>query len=754
MSDILNLSRRGFLKGMVTTGALVLSVRIFPGSLLAEEAAYAGTHADHAAFHPSVYFGIDSDGTVYIVAHRSEMGTGIRTSLPLVLADELDADWKRVKLEQAIGDARYGSQETDGSQSIREFYDAMREAGATARLMLTRAAARQWNVPEQECRADLHTIVHSPSGRKAGYGELTTAAAKLPVPDKKELQFKPPSQWRYIGKGMASYDLSHLVTGQAVYGMDARIEGMVYASVEHPPVLGGSIKSYDDKAALQVPGVRQTIPIPTFKPPHEYQALGGVAVIADNTWAAFQGRKKLNIAWDNGPHSVFNSEEFKKEMQATARKPGKAARNEGDVEAGFAKGGKILEADYYVPLLAHASMEPPVAVADYRDGKLTAWAPTQDPQATQDAVSKALGIAKENVICHVTLLGGAFGRKSMPDYIVEAALLSKKLGRPVKVVWTREDDIKFDYFHAVAAMYIKAAVDDKGMPSAWLQRSVFTPIPSTFDASATYGGDDELGMGWTDIPFDVPNLRVENGPAAAHVRIGWLRSVANIYHGFAVQSFMDELAHNAGRDPLQYLLALIGRPRILDLKATKYSNYGADYQKFPIDTARLRRVVEVAAEKAGWGKRKLEKGRALGIAAHRSFATYVASVVEVEVTPQGEVHIPRVDTALDAGLVVNPEITRAQFQGANVFGASLALMGEITARNGAIEQSNFNDYPVCRINEAPRESNVYIVESSAPPAGVGEPGVPPFAPALCNAIFAATGKRIRELPISKTNLKA
>lgn len=754
MSDILNLSRRGFLKGMVTTGALVLSVRFLPNGLLAEGAGYSGTHADHVTLHPSVYFGIDTDGTVYIVAHRSEMGTGIRTSLPLVLADELDADWKRVKIEQAIGDARYGSQETDGSQSIREFYDAMREAGATARLMLTRAAAQHWNVPESECRAELHNIVHASPIRKLGYGELTLAAAKLPVPDKKELQFKPPSAWRYVGKGMVSYDLSQLVTGQAVYGMDAHMDNMVYASVEHPPVLGGTIKSYDDKAALQVPGVRQTIPIDTFKPPHEYQALGGVAVLADNTWAAFQGRKKLNITWDNGPHAVFDSDAFRKEMQATARKPGKAVRNEGDVDANFAKGGKVLEADYYVPLLAHASMEPPVAVADFRDGKLTAWAPTQDPQATQDAVSKALGIAKENVICHVTLLGGAFGRKSMPDYIVEASLLSKKVGRPVKVVWTREDDIKFDYFHAVAAMYMKAAVDDKGMPTAWLQRSVFTPIPSTFDASATYGGDDEMGMGFTDIPFDIPNLRVENGPAAAHVRIGWLRSVANIYHAFAVQSFMDELAHAADRDPVEYLLALLGRQRILDLKATKYPNYNADYQKFPIDTARLRKVVEVVAEKSGWRKRRLAKGRGLGIAVHRSFVTYAASVVEVEVTPQGEVHIPRVDTALDAGLVVNPEITRAQFQGANVFGASLALMGEITAKNGVIEQSNFNDYPVARINQAPRENNIYIVESTAPPAGVGEPGVPPFAPALCNAIFAATGKRIRELPVSKTSLKA
>ena len=755
MSGIANVSRRGFLKGMISAGALVLSVRVFPEVLwtAAAEPGYAGTHVDHAALHPSVYVGIDTDGTVYIVAHRSEMGTGIRTSLPLVLADELDADWKRVKVEQAIGDASYGSQDTDGSHSIRQFYGAMREAGATTRLMLTQAAAQQWKVPVKECECDLHCVVHRGSARRADYGQLTLLAAKLNVPDNKELQLKPPSAWRYVGKGMVSYDVEDLCTGRAQYGMDARMDGMVYASVEHPPVLGGKVKSYNDKQALKVPGVRQTATIEPFKPPHGNQALGGIAVIADNTWAAFQGRKKLSIDWENGPNAIYESDEFKKELQATARKPGKVVRSVGDVDAGFAKGGKIVEAEYYVPHLAHASMEPPVAVAEFRDGKVTAWAPTQNPQGVQETLSKILGIPKENVICYVTLLGGAFGRKSMPDYVVEAVILSKKIGRPVKVVWTREDDIKFDYYHAVSAMYLKAALDERGKPTAWLQRSAFTPIPSTFVENAQYGSAGELGMGWTDVPFDVPNLRVENGPAAAHVRIGWLRSVANIYHCFATQSFAGELAHSAGRDPVEYLLALLGPDRILDLKNTNYPNHGASYEAYPVDTARLRRVVEAVAEQSGWGKRKLGNGSGLGIAAHRSFLTYVATVVEVEVS-QGKLRIPRVDMVVDAGLIVNPEITRAQFQGAAVFATSLAMMGEITAKNGAIEQSNFNDYRVARIDDAPRQINIHIVESNAPPAGVGEPGVPPFAPALCNAIFAATGKRIRELPVAKTILTA
>jgi isoquinoline 1-oxidoreductase beta subunit len=361
-----------------------------------------------------------------------------------------------------------------------------------------------------------------------------------------------------------------------------------------------------------------------------------------------------------------------------------------------------------------------------------------------------VGIDKKNVICNVTLLGGGFGRKSKPDFCAEAAILSKQLGKSVKVVWTREDDIRFDYYHAVAAMYMKAGLDKSGKPVAWLQRSVFPSINSTFAQDVRFGSAGELGMGFTDTPYALPNHRVENGEAVNHVRIGWLRSVANIYHAFAVCSFADELAHAAGRDSKDCLLELIGPPRLIDLKAQ-----GVDYSnvdQYPIDTARLRKVIELVAEKSGWGKRRLSKGRGLGIAAHRSFLSYVATVVEVAVSPEGKISIPRVDVAVDAGMVVSPDRVRAQFEGAAVFGASLALMGEITATAGKIDQSNFHNYPVARMNEAPMETRVYIVESDAPPAGVGEPGVPPFAPALCNAIFSATGKRIRELPLSRQKL--
>jgi isoquinoline 1-oxidoreductase subunit beta len=752
--NIVEPGRRQFLKGLLGAGALVLSVRWSPETVCAASTdpitANAGPMAN-APLHPNVYLAIDTDGTVYIVAHRSEMGSGSKTALPRIVADELDADWARVKIVQAPGDERYGDQDTDGSHSVHSFFDSLREAGATARLMLVRVAAAQWNKPVTECHTELHEVIHTPSGKKLGYGELAASAAKLEVPKKEEVKLKARSDWRYIGKGTPNYDLKDMCAGKAVYGQDTRMEGMLYASVAHPPVFGSTAKTVDDKAALAVDGVKQTASIEGFKPPVGYQALGGVAVLADNTWAAMQGKKKLKIEWEKSPHDSYNSDAYKKELQETARKPGKVARENGNVDAVFAKGGKIVEAEYYVPLLAHASMEPPAALAVYRDGKAEVWAPTQNPQGAKDAIASAVGLKKEDVTVNVTLLGGAFGRKSFPDFAIEAAVLSKKTGKPVKVVWSREDDIKFDTYHSVAAMYMKAALGADGRAEAWLQRTVFPPIGSTFDPKTNYSAADELGLGFTDVPFALPNHRVENGPATAHVRIGWLRSVANIYHAFAVHSFADELAHAAGRDPLEYLLQLLGPDRIIRKEELPkdYPNYDDPYEQMPIDTTRFRRVVTLAAEKAGWGKQKSGNGFGMGIAMHRSFLTYVASVVQVQVNDAGQVEIKRVDTALDAGTVVNPEMVRQQFEGAAVMGTSLAFYGEITAKDGAIEQSNFNDYQVARMKDAPRETYIHIVPSEEKPAGIGEPGLPPFAPALCNAIFTATKKRVRELPLSR-----
>ena len=722
-------SRRGFL-GIFSAGALVIVSEM---------------KADTTMWQPNVYLGMEPSGIVTIVAHRSEMGTGIRTALPMIAADELDVDFKNVRVEQAIGDAKYGSQDTDGSNSIRSFYEPLRIAGATARLMLERAAAEKWGVPAGECKGRNELVIHTASGRKIAYRELVTQAATQVVPKKEELTYKSPAEYRYIGKALPIVDLNDICTGKAVFGIDAKMPGMVYASIERSPVMGGKIASVDDTEARKVTGVSETVQIEPLKPPYGFQALGGVAVIANNTWAAMQGRKKLKVDWDLGANAAFDSEAFKKTLQESARQTGKVARNVGDVDAEFAKGGKVHEAEYYVPMLAHAPMEPPAAVAEFKDGKVIAWTATQNPQAVQATVAAACGIKPADVTCHVTLLGGGFGRKSKPDYVAEAAMLSKKVGKPVKVVWSREDDIHFDYYHSVAAMYMKAATDAKGRPTAWLQRSAFPPIEMMFDATAKYG-NSQMGMGWNDLPFDIPNHRAENGPATAPVRIGWMRSVANIFHAFGVQSFTDELAAAAGRDRVEYLLDVLGSPRVIDLTP------GRGDKKYPLDVARLRHVVELAAEKSDWAKKKSGAGHGFGIAVHRSFLSYIAAVVEVEVDAKGKVRIPRVDYAVDAGLVVHPELVTAQFEGAAVFATSLAMMGEITLADGRVKEGNFNNYPVARMPEAPLMTHVHIVQSDEAPAGVGEPGVPVIAPALCNAIFAATGKRVRDLPIRKQKL--
>ena len=755
MSLIENVSRRQFIGGVFSTGAFVLAAQVLPKSAWAQAAGPAvRTKADTAMLNPSVYLGIQPDGTVFIVTHRSEMGTGIRTSLPLVAADELDADWSRVRIEQGIGDTRYGDQNTDGSRSIRDFYVAFQQAGASARAMLVSAAAARWNVPVSECTTANHEVRHQASGRRLAYGALVPAAAKLSVPKAETLVFKPKSARRYVGQQTSTYDQHDIVTGKAQFGLDVFRDGMVYASIEHPPVLGGTVKSVNDADTRAVKGVQETVTLDTFKPPHLFQPLGGVAVIANNTWAALQGRRKLKVDWNDGGHGVFESDAFKKQLVQTVSQPAKVVRNLGNVDAEFAKGGKLIEATYYTPLAAHASMEPPAAVAEVSNGKATIWAPTQNPQAVQDAVSAVLGIDKKDVICHVTLLGGGFGRKSKPDYAAEAAVLSRKLGKPVKVVWTREDDIKFDYYHTTAAVYHKASVDGRGKPTAWLHRSAFPPIASTFAPGAREPLSFELDLGLTDLPFDVPNIRAENGPADAHVRIGWFRAVSNNFHAFAAHSFADEMAKAAGRDSLEYLLELLGPGKIIDLKSqgVDYANYGAPYDKYPIDTRRLRKVLEVAGEKSGWGKRKPGNGWGMGIAAHRSFNTYVASVVEVEVDAKGAVKVPRIEQVVDAGVIVNPNRVRSQMEGAAVMAVGLARLGEITAAGGRIKQSNFHDFQVARMADAPYQVNVTFVESDALPTGVGEPGLPPVLAALCNAIHAATGTRVREFPLSKQKL--
>ncbi|RKY20475.1 MAG: xanthine dehydrogenase family protein molybdopterin-binding subunit [Planctomycetota bacterium] len=738
---------------------LVLATQLLPGCAAAKPAA-ATTGDDELVgdpsltWEPDLFLALDGTGAVTIVAHRSEMGTGIRTALPMALADELGADWSRVGIVQAPGDAAYGSQNTDGSRSVRRFLEPLRRVGASARTLLERAAARRWGVDPSDVRAEAHFVRHAPSGRRLPFGALVADAAALPVPAAEDVLLRGPDEWRYMAKGVPSVDLADMLTGHARFGLDASPPGTLTAVVERSPVLGGRLVRYDREAALAVPGVTHVLELEAFSAPHAFQPLGGVAVVAHNTWAAMQGRAALNVLWDDGFNSDYDSPGERAELVAAVSSPARVVRDRGDVEAALAGASTTLSATYETPLLAHAPMEPPCALAHVTDDGATCWAPTQNPQAAQGQVAASLGLDPARVTVHVTLLGGGFGRKSKPDMLAEAALLSRQTGTPVKLVWTREDDIRHDYYHACSALHCEAGLDADGRPVAWLQRSAFPSISSSFAPGVRQGSAGELGLGFIDVPIDVPHLRVENGEATAQLRIGWLRAVCNVFHAFGVQSFADEVAHARGLDPLQNLLELMGPARLLDPAddGAEYGNYGEPLERYPIDTGRLEAVTRLVAERAGWG-RELPRGRGLGIASHRSFLSYVGVVVEVDVSREGRLSIPRVDVAIDCGLALDPDRVRAQMEGSMVFGTSLASSGAITAKDGRIEQSNFHDYPVARMGDAPRAIHVHLLQNKTlPPGGVGEPGVPPVAPALCNAIFAATGQRVRRLPLSLHDL--
>jgi isoquinoline 1-oxidoreductase beta subunit len=860
-ATVYQVTRRDFLRQAgVGTGALVLGCSIAAPASGRDLPSFG--ELIHGIPVPDVPFvALKVNGDVVVIAHRAEMGQGIRTSLAAVLVDEMEADWSRVTVRQSPADSTsFGvafpyevpadlelpypydgprgakplfivdadvAQFTDSSRSMAAYFIPMRLYGAALRRAMVLAAAKRWGVDKSECYAERHKVKHrGGEHRPLDYKRLLLRAQKVAPPEYDELLgwLKKPEEWRYIHKEAMREtfegDARSMVTGRLQYGADFRLPGMLTAMIERCPVANGAVRSFDPAEAMKVPGVvrvmKVSIPTPlgpggvgTAFLPHD-----GVAVLAENTWAAWQGRRKLRptIEWDLGSplaaaNARYDSTTFRRELEESTSEPGRPVRYRDDVDAAFAAAGAFVEAHYYVPHLAQTPMEPPVATALLDGDRLEVWAPTQNPDAAQQMAGVvAFGVAyddwereetqeemRRKVTVHLPLLGGGFGRKSKPDYVVEAAFLAKENpGIPIRVQWTRDDDVRFAYYNAASDQYLKAALGADGRPTALLQRSAFTSLFATlfpppredfhpdqntyFEAKRSgfrlggvypYGSSIERSQGLEDMPFDVPSLRIENCPAPSHIRVGWMRSVANIYHAFGICSFADELARAAGSDPKDYLLDLIGSGGILDLESEHVErNYNNEFPEetvtipfkgskvfdviagYPPDTRRLRRVVEEVARLSDWDAKRgaLPAGRGLGLAAHRSFLSYVALVLDVSLSDRNELTVNEAFCAIDCGMAVNLDRVRAQVEGGINYGLSMALLGEITVKDGAVEQHNFNDYPVLRIHHAPKKFSIQLVETDFAPTGVGEPPTPVAAPALANAIVAAGGPRIREIP--------
>jgi len=742
----LQVTRRDFLKAGAAGGAgLVIGFHL--SSYLPANAA----EADRGVFAPNAYIEVAPSGDIRLWIARSEMGQGPRTALAMILAEELDADWARVKIVQADLDAKYGDQTTGGSLSIRSSWDPLRQAGAAARAMLVAAAASTWNIPADECATRDSVVMHAKTNRKLEYGALAAKASALPVP--KDVPLKKPREYRILGTNQKRVDGEHIVIGEAHYGIDTKVPGMLYAAVARPPVFGGRVQKFDATRAQALPGVRQVVEVPVVEMPplfgeerkensgHQHYLWGGVAVVADSTWRAMAGRRALTIDWDAGAGADESTEKQRATCAELVKGHGKELRKIGDPEAAFAAAPKKVEAEYELPFLAHTPMEPMNCTALVRDGKCEVWAPVQNPGGMATALVKALGLPASSITIHVTLLGGGFGRRLNIDYGVEAALISRAAGAPVKVQWTREDDVRYDYYRPMSHHRLRAGLDAKNNVSAWLHHIA---APST---DGVYVGGDLPDSGGTELAGvglpngTVPNYMVEQSFLHTVVPRGYWRSVDVSWNHFAVQSFMDEVAAAAGKDPLELRRELI---------ATKQAAVGEGGDERPINLERLRRVLDLAAEKSEWGK-PLPARRGRGLAALYGWGTYIAYVAEVTVTKDGAVRVDRVTCALDCGQVINPGMAAAQIEGVIVFGLTAALYGEITFEGGQTQQGNFDNYPMLRIGEMPRVE-VHIVPSHESPGGCGEPPVPSIAPAVANAIFAATGKRLRRLPFQTQEL--
>jgi isoquinoline 1-oxidoreductase subunit beta len=710
-----NVDRRSFLKTTAGAATGLLIGFYLPGRSESLAAAPAGA-ANPVVLNAWIHVG--TDDLVTILIDKSEMGQSILTGLAMIAADELDCDWKKVRTEFAPADKvyinpRFGIQGTGGSSGTPTSWGPLRKASATARAMLTTAAAQKWGVDPSQCRAESGAIVHDPTKRRLSYGSLAEAAAKLPVPQ--DVALKEPSQYRLIGKPTPRLDTPLKVNGTAQYGIDVRLPGMLHAVVARCPVFGGKVTSFDATKAKEVQGVKDVIQIST-----------GIAIVADNTWSAMQGRRALEVKWDEGPNATLTSAEISKALAEASMKPGAVARKVGDVDAGLAGAAKRFEVNYEVPFLAHATMEPQNFTADVRADRCDVWGPTQAQTNSQNVAAKITGLGANSVFVHTTFLGGGFGRRFESDFVGEAVEVSKAMSAPVQVTWSREDDMQHDWYRMVSHMRGVAGLDADGWPVVWSTRvsspsllARFGPLKDNFDHRSVESLDN--------VPYDIPNILVDFQLVNTGVPIGFWRSVGASQNGFFLETFIDEIAWAGKKDPYELRRRLLAKaPRHLA-------------------------VLDAAAQNAGWGK-PLPEGRFRGIAIVTSYEGYVAHVVEISVNrSERTLKVHRVVCALDCGRIVNPSSIEAQARSSIVYGLTAALYGAITIDRGRVQQNNFNDYKVLRFDEMP-EVEVHIVPSMGDPTGAGEFVVPPVAPALCNAIYAATGTRVRRLPVRPEDL--
>jgi isoquinoline 1-oxidoreductase beta subunit len=754
--DPISNSRRGFLR-QSAGGASLLALGLYGGGAIAALAqgqaapAAAGAAAGAAEFSPNVFIRIAQDGAVTLVSKQPEIGQGIKTSLPMVIAEELEVDWKDVRVIQGDLNPAYGPQGAGGSTSTPTNYENFHRLGATARTMLVQAAAQTWGVPAGECRAERGAVLHDASRRRLGYGELVKTAAALPVPDAKGVQLKDPASYRLLGTRVGGVDNDKVVAGKPLFGIDVQLPGMLYAVYVKCPVLGGRPVSANLAAIKAMPGVKDAFIVEGTDNLNGLRP--GVAIVANSTWNAIRARKKLQVQWEEGEGANHSWAGFLAQAQAASKQPGVSIqRRDGDVDTALAGAARTVEAAYTYPFISHASMEPQncTAQVDPKDGSVEVWAPTQNPGAGQALVASTFGIPKEKVTLHITRSGGGFGRRLSSDFIVDAVAIAQKLKAPVKLTWMREDDLQHDHFRAGGFHFLRGGVDEQGKLVAWHDH--FVTFANRVEKKESDGSSNSVlqpGSGGNLSGDEFPgrwvaNCLLEQTPLECRIPMGPWRAPGSNVFAWVFHSFIDELAHAAGRDPIEFRLELLGDK---DLVA------GTGERGVPYNVARMRNVLKAVAEKSGWGKRKFARGQGAGVAFHFSHRGYVAEVAEVTVSKEGQLKVDRVVVVSDIGAqIVNLSGAENQVQGSVIDGLSTLMYPSLNIEKGRIVESNFHDYPLLRMPDTPTKIETHFLKTDYPVTGLGEPVFPPLAPAVCNAIFAATGKRVRELPLSRTDL--